>query len=223
MKIFQIVLVFSVFVIGAYSCQKDNLLTDVVHNQDPDMNWGQGDSIPIVAPFYFQGKIDSLLYTLQDSITGYNNLVFDSTYVNCFLTDTSDTNFFYGQLTGMYTLDGRGSLEIKFLRCIDDTAVAADKESLIFVGTHSYGSSDIFAPVDGVEITWVDMNGSVWKSLPGSGNSQNNSFEILSITPDTSNVLGDVRILGSMDVTLYNTTKSIRIESGEFLFQYGVY
>ena len=96
-------------------CQKDTLVTDVTHNEDPDLTWGQGDSIPIVTDFYFRGKIDSVLYTLQDSINGSYNLVFDSNYLAC-----SDTTSFYAQLTGMYSLGLTNTLEVKFLKCIED-------------------------------------------------------------------------------------------------------
>ena len=207
-----------VLLISVVACQKDTLVTDVPHNQDPDINWGKGDSVPIVTDFYFVGKIDSTKYTLQDSINGFYNLVFDSTYSIC-----SDTTTFYGQLTGMYTLGLNNTLEIKFLKCIEDPTDNADKKSLIYTGTYPYGDSTPFNQIDGVEISWVDDNGTVWKSLPGSGSSQDDSFIVLGISANPGDGLGDNLIEGTMDVHLYNATESIRIEGGQFKFQYGVY
>ena len=221
-KIYLLSLVVLTLGLGLMSCQKDTLVTDVPHNEDPDPEFGKGIPIPIVAPFYFKGKIDSSLYVLQDSITGYLNYVFDAGYTACD-ADGSGNGVFYGQLTGMYTLGGTQSLEIKFLKCIEDSSDVDDKKSLIFVGTYPYGSSDNFSPVEGGEITWVDKSNTVWKSLPGSGSKTNNSFYIENITPAPSGVLGNLKIEGRMDVTLYNATKSIRIEGGVFEFQYGVY
>ncbi|MGB0805178.1 MAG: hypothetical protein ACPGRC_00720 [Salibacteraceae bacterium] len=204
--------------LGIVACQKDTLVTDVVHNEDPDYDWGKGDSIPILTDFYFEGKIDSVKYTLQDSINGFYNLVFDSTFSSC-----SDTTTFYGQLTGMYTLGLNNSLEIKFLKCVKDPTDDSDKKSLIYSGTYPYGSSKPFNFADGVEVSWVDNSGKVWKSLPGSGSSNNDSFVILGISPNPGNGLGESLIEGTMDMHLYNQTQSIRIEGGQFKFQYGVY
>lgn len=204
--------------LGLIACQKDTLVTDVIHNQEPDPNWGKGDSTPIVTDFYFIGKIDSTLYTLQDSIDGFYNLVFDSTYSVC-----TDTTTFHGQITGMYTLGLTNTLEIKFLKCIEDPTDDADKKSIMFTGAYPYGSSTPFNQIDGVEISWVDESGRVWKSLPGSGSSKNDSFVILGISPNPGNGLGDNLIEGTMNVHLYNETNSIQIEGGQFKFQYGVY
>ena len=217
-NIFKFSIVVLALGLGLMACQKDSLVTDVPHNQDPDPNWGVGIPTPIVAPYYFEGKIDSVLYTLQDSVDGFYNLVFDSGYAAC-----NGTDVFYGQLTGMYSLSGVKTLEIKFLKCIEDSTDVADKSSLMFVGTYPYGNSDLLAGVEGVEVSWVDENNKVWKSLPGSGASNDDSFQILTIGPAPGNVLGNLVVLGRMDITLYNATESIRIESGEFQFQYGVY
>ncbi len=215
---FKLIFLGLVVGLGLTACQKDTLVTDVPHNVDPDFNWGKGDSIPLVTNFYFYGKIDSVMYTLQDSIDGSYNLVFDSTYLGC-----NDTTTFYGQLTGMYSLGNAHSLEVKFLKCIEDTSNLADKESLLFAGTYPYGSSTPLNQIEGVEITWVDDNGVVWRSLPGSGSSSNDSFVVQLISPNPGKGLGDNLILGTMDVRLYNGTNSIRIEEGVFSFQYGVY
>jgi len=221
-KIYLLSLVVLTLGLGFMSCQKDTLVTDVPHNEDFDPRWGKGQPIPIVAPFYFEGKIDSTHYVMQDSIAGYLNYVFDAGYAACD-ADGNGKGVFYGQLTGMYTLGGTQSLEIKFLKCVEDSSDVDDKKSLIFEGTYSYGSSSKFSPVEGVEITWVDKSNKVWKSLPGSGAKSNNSFYITNISPAPSGVLGNLKIEGRMDVTLYNATKSIRIEGGVFEFQYGVY
>lgn len=205
-------------ILSFVACQKDTLVTDVVHNEEPDYDWGKGDSIPIVTDFYFQGKIDSTHYTLQDSIDGFYNLVFDSTFSPC-----SDTTTFYSQITGMYTLGLNNTLEIKFLKCIEDPTDNNDQKSLIFSGTYPYGSSEPFNYVDGVEVSWIDDNGRVWKSLPGSGSSNNDSFVVLGISPNPGNGLGENLIEGTMDIHLYYETQSIRIEGGKFKFQYGVY
>ena len=204
--------------LGLMACQKDSLVTDVPHNQDPDLNWGVEIPTPIVAPFYFKGKIDSTLYTLQDSIDGFYNLVFDSGYAAC-----NGSDVFYGQLTGMYSLGGVHTLEVKFLKCIEDSTNLADKSSLMYLGTFPYGNSNYLAGVDGVEVSWIDDNNKVWKSLPGSGAKNDDSFQVLTIGPAPGNVLGNLLISGKMDITLYNATESIKIESGEFEFQYGVY
>lgn len=217
-KSLKFLLLISVLAFGMVACQKDTLVTNVPHNQEPDLGWGKGDSVPLVTDFYFQGKIDSTFYTMQDSIDGFYNLVFDSTYLDC-----SDTTTFYGQLTGMYTLGMNNSLEIKFLKCIEDPTDSDDQESLLFVGTYPYGSTATLNQIDGVEITWVDDNGKVWKSLAGSGSSGNDSFVVQLISPNPGKGLGDNLILGTMDLTLYNETESIRIGGGVFSFQYGVY
>jgi hypothetical protein len=217
-SIYKLLLVFTVLTVGFFSCQKDTLVTDVPHNVDPDFTWGKGDSIPIVAPYYFTGKVDSVFYTLQDSINGFYNLVFDSGYVAC-----DSPSVFYGQLTGMYSLSGTHTLEIKLLKCIGDSTSKPDKESLLYIGTYPYGNSNILSYIDGVEVSWVDDTGKIWKSLTGSGSKANDSFQILSVTAAPTNVLGESVILGKMDMTLYNGTESIRIEGGEFQFQYGVY
>lgn len=207
-------------------CQKDTLVTDVPHNQVPDFNWGKGDSIPIVAPFYFVGKIDSQLYTLQDSISGYLNYVFDTAITEC----PGDTNMvFYAQNTGFYTLEGIQSLSINFLTCVDTTAATGIDSTVLDSllggrGTFHYGSSDKFNPIDGVEVSWIDLNGKVWKTRPGSGANDNNSFHILTVVPDTSySTLGMHKITGTMSVTLHNGLDNIRIENGMFEMQYGVY
>ena len=218
---FASILIF-LFGFSFIACQKDDLVTDVVHNEEPDYTWGQGDSTPIVSDFYFKGKIDSTLYVLQDSIDGFANLVFDSNYVACD-ADGSGNGTFYGQLTGMYTLSGDHTLEIKFLKCIADPTDVDDQKKLMFIGTFPYGNSGILDPVFGVEISWVDGSGNVWKSLAGSGATSDDSFQIVTITAASPNVLGNLVILGKMDVHLYNGTRSIRIEGGEFQFQYGVY
>lgn len=204
--------------LGLIACQKDTLVTDVSHNEDPDLNWGKGDSTPLVTDFYFYGKIDSVMYTLQDSIDGSYNLVFDSTYLGC-----SDTTTFYGQLTGMYSLGNSYSLEVKFLKCIEDVTDLADQQSLLFAGTYPYGSSATLNQIDGVEVSWVDKNGKVWQSLSGSGSSGNDSFVVQLISANPGKGLGEKLILGTMDLNLYNGTESIRIEGGVFSFQYGVY
>ena len=217
-KYHQFFLLFLVVTGGIIACQKDTLVTDVPHNQPPDLGWGVGDSIPLVTRFYFRGKIDSVLYTLQDSINGSYNLVFDSTYSSC-----SDTTTFYGQLTGMYTLGMTNTLEVKFLKCIEDPTDLTDQRSLIFKGTYPYGSSASLNQIEGVEISWVDKFGKIWKSLPGSGSSKDDSFVVLKIDPNPGNGLGESLIEGTMDVHLYNATDAIHIEGGEFGFQYGVY
>jgi hypothetical protein len=217
-RISHIFLLVLAFVIGLAACQKDTLVTDIPHNQDPDMTWGRGDSVPLVTDFYFRGKIDSALYTLQDSIGGFYNLVFDSTYVGC-----SDTTTFYGQLTGMYTLGLNNTLEIKFLKCIEDPTDDADKKSLLYAGTYPYGDSEVLNQINGVEISWVDGNGKVWRSLQGSGSSNDDSFVVKIIGANPGDGLGEKLIIGTMDVHLYNATESIYIEGGEFSFQYGVY
>ena len=215
-------LLIALFGFGFMACQKDDLVTDVIHNQDPDPNWGQGDSTPIVSRFYFKGKIDSTLYVLQDSINGFANLVFDSSYVSCD-SDGNGNGTFYGQLTGMYTLSGDHTLEIKFLKCILDPTDVDDQKKLMFIGTFPYGSSAVLDPIFGVEISGVDASGTVWKTLAGSGATSDDTFQILTISAADPNVLGNLVILGKMDVRLFNGTRSIRIEGGEFQFQYGVY
>jgi hypothetical protein len=221
-SIYPLYLILIIFGLGIYSCQKDTLVTDVPHNVDPDPNWPSGDSIPIVSNFYFKGKIDSTLYTLQDSITGFYNLVFDSVYTACD-ADGNGNGGFYGQLTGMYSLSGINTLEVKILKCIEDPTDEDDKKSLIRKGAFSYGNSGTFNAVDGVEISWIDANGKVWTSLPGSGAKNDDSFFVRSISAAPAGVLGKELIEGTMDLTLYNATESIRIEGGEFKFQYGVY
>jgi hypothetical protein len=211
-------------VIAFESCQKDNLETNVIHNQIPDYDWGLGDSIPIVAPFYFKGKIDSQLYTLQDSIQGYANYVFDSALTLC----PDDTSMaFYEQATGFYTLSGLNSLEIRFLVCADTSATGIDSTVLDSLlggrGTFHYGSSDIFNPIDGVEVVWTDINGKVWKTITGSGADDNNSFFIQSVVENPAYGLGHFQITGTMSLTLYNDLDKITLESGEFIMQYGVY
>ena len=63
----------------------------------------------------------------------------------------------------------------------------------------------------------------MWKSLPGSGSSGDDSFVVQLISANPGKGLGDNLILGTMDLRLYNETESIRIEGGVFSFQYGVY
>lgn len=207
------------------SCQKDSLVTNVPHNETPDFNWGQGDSIPIVAPFYFTGKIDSQLFVMQDSIDGYLNYVYDSALTQC-PNDTSTV--FYAQTTGFYTVSGQYSLDIKFLTCVDTTEAtgidSTDLDSLLGGGgTFMYGNSNIFNPINGVEVTWVDGANRIWKTKPGSGAATNDSFFILAITPNPVDGLGFHKITGTMSVTLYNGIETKRIENGQFEMQYGVY
>lgn len=221
-KYFSIYLLLIIVGFGVVGCQKDTLVTDVPHNVDSDPNWGKGDSIPIVSNLYFKGKIDSTLYTLQDSIDGFYNLVFDSVYSSC-NADGNGNGGFYAQLTGMYSLSGINTLEVKLLKCIEDPTDQSDQESLLHTGAFSYGNSTSINKVDGVEVSWVDDSGKLWKSLPGSGSKNNDSFLILTISGAPAGVLGDNLIEGTMNITLYNATESIRIEGGQFKFQYGVY
>ncbi len=204
---------------GLFSCQKDNLVTDVPHNIPPDFNWGQGEPDSIVSDFYFQGKIGGVLNTFQDSIGDYYNLAYDSGYIQC-----EDTNkVFYGQGFGIYTLTGRSSLDIKFLKCLSDTSDPASIDSLLYLGAYPYGSSNLLNTVPGVEITWVDASGKVWKTLPGTGSSADDSFVIKSINPAPSDSIGNLVLFGTMNVHLYNSTESITVEGGVFNLQYGVY
>jgi hypothetical protein len=207
------------FAVLLVSCEKDNLITNVPHNLPVDSNWGKGEPDSLVAEFYFRGKIDSVLYTFQDSLGGYYNLAYDSGYIKC-----DDTNkVFYGQSFGMYTQTGLSSLDIKFLKCLSDTADQASIDSLLYLGAYPYGSSNLLNTVAGVEITWVDGSGKVWKTLPNSGNKVDDSFVIKSINLAPTDSIGNLVLFGTMNVHLYNSTEYITIEGGEFNLQYGVY
>tara|TARA_R110002050_G_scaffold297339_2_gene458637 strand:+ start:52711 stop:53484 length:774 start_codon:yes stop_codon:yes gene_type:complete len=221
-KYFSIYVLLILLGLGSIGCQKDSLVTDVPHNVEPDPNWPPADSIPIVSKLYFKGKIDSTLFTLQDSIDGFYNLVFDSVYAPCD-ADGNGNGGFYSQLTGMYSLSGIHTLEVKLLKCIKDPTKIAEQKSLLHTGAFPYGNSTSLNKVDGVEVSWVDNTGKLWKSLPGSGSKNDDSFIITAISAAPTGVLGDDLIEGTMNITLYNATESIRIEGGEFKFQYGVY
>ena len=218
-NIFTLVVVAFSIGFGMISCQKDNLITDVPHSQPTDPNWGKQEPDSIVADFYFKGKIDSQIVAYQDSLGGYYNLAYDSGYTKC-----ADTNYvFYGQGFGIYTMSGMASLDIKLLRCIGDTSQQAGKDSLLYIGAYPYGSTDLLNTVSGVEITWVDASGKVWKTLPGSGSKTDDSFVITSVIPAPTDSIGSLVLFGSMNVHLYNATESIVIENGEFNLQYGIY
>ena len=215
---FKFLILILAFSASFFSCEKDLLVTDVTHNKEPNLNWGVGSDNPIIKDFYFKGKIDSTFYVLQDNLDGFYNLVFDSTYLEC-----NDTTTFHGQLTGMYTLGLTNTLEVKFLKCIKNPKSKTDKQSLIFIGSYPYGSSATLNQISGVEISWIDENGIAWTSLSGSGANNNDSFVVKAIKQNPGKGLGAHLIIGTMNVDLYNATKSIRIEGGEFSFQYGVY
>ena len=222
-NIFTLVIVSISIGFAMVSCQKDNLITNVPHNQPTDPNWGQGEPDSIVAPFYFVGKIDSQLYTFQDSINGYYNLAYefaDSGNVFC----DSPNVIFYGQGFGMYTAGGTSSLDIKIMNCIADSADTVSTESILYIGSYPYGNSDFFSNSPGVEISWKDANGKLWKTLTGSGSSNDDTFVINSVSPALpTDSIGYLIVTGEMTVHLYNATESIVIERGEFILQYGVY
>ena len=220
--------IFTLFVVSIgigfafVSCQKDNLITDVPHNQPTDPNWGKGEPDPLVAPFYFRGKIDSTLYTLQDSIKGMYNLAYEIADSGNALCDTP--NIFFGLGFGMYTLTGSSSLDIKIMNCVADTADTTAMETILYVGAYPYGNSDFFSAASGVEVSWVDAKGKLWRTLPGSGSSNDDTFVIKSISPALpTDSIGYLIVTGTMNVHLYNATESIIIERGEFILQYGVY
>lgn len=224
-NIFTLVVVSLIVGFGMVSCQKDNLVTNVPHNIPTDPNWGKGEPDSLVAPFWFRGKIDSQLVTFQDSIDNYYNLAYE-------LADSGnpycDSTIFFGQGFGMYTLNGTESLDIKILGCVSDTgktaADTASMDSILYIGAYPYGNSDNFSPSRGVEITWVDPGGKKWKTKPGTGANNNDSFVILGVAPALpTDSIGFLIVTGTMNVHLYNETESIFIESGEFILQYGVY
>ena len=217
MRFFNIIYI-AIAMMLVSSCYKDELVQDVVHNEDPDFDWGKSDSVPIVKQFYFKGKIDSLFYTFQDSIDGYYNLAWDSNYAPC-----DQSNYLHGQVTGFYNPGGKEILEIKLLGCISDTNSSNQKKNILYIGTYPYGSSSFLNPVPGVEVTWIDKKGRKWSSLPGSGQSVQNSFQILKIDSWSNPSEGEVIISGTMQMRLYYDNVSIPVEGGEFVLHYGIY
>ncbi|KAB1065199.1 hypothetical protein [Salibacter halophilus] len=191
------------------ACEQDTLNQSIPKDQPLDENWKKGDSVPIVSNFYFQGKIDSQMYTIQYAINNYG-VLFDS--IKYGLCDTSNNFMGFNTTLGSAM---NNSLTLKFLSCIPDSADSITNRSSIYLGAYPFGSHDLTNFREGVKVEWVDEQGTTWSSRPGTGASSNFRFQILDMAPDTTS-LGDIYVTGVMDLRLYNGTQSIPVERGEF-------
>ena len=206
-------------VLAFASCEKDVLSEDVPPTDPFDPNWGVGDSVPIVSRYYFTGKVDSFVYTLQDSSSDYVNVLDSATGWDC---DTS--NAMFSQSSILRDTTGSGpSLEIEFLQCQPENASLAERLAVFQPMTYPYGDASLNRLTEGVVVKWTAPDGTVYTSRRGTGSNQNFRFNILSVdTVSSAANTATLELLGQMDLVLYNSTIGIRVEAGQFRMKFGI-
>ena len=215
----------SFFVIA---CEKDSLNTNV--DPDPAYNpeWGTGEDIPIVTDVYFKAKIDSTVYVFQDSIQDSWNTTDTLKGEAC---GDSSTQFI--QLTRFSnSFFGSNEIEFRFVNCLadsfggnGDTLNMYDTLAQLEVlreGTYAYGGVKSNNLRDGVIVIWRDADGEEYTSNTGTGANQNFSFNISKVDSNLADSMSVLLISGTLDLTLYNGTKTIPIEGGEFTMKAGL-
>lgn len=197
------------------SCEKDDLKQDVPRDEPFDENWGEGDSVPLVARHYFTAKIDSEVVVLQDSIRNYISLFSSTRYGIC---DGDSAVDFMGFGTVLRPeSQNRNSLEIQFLSCVPDSATPEERAATIYKGAYPFGSTEIGARRSGVLVIWTDSKGNQWKSRPSTGALNNYRFQLTEpITEEDAGYGANYYIEGVVDLDLFYGSQSIRLEKGEF-------
>lgn len=202
------------------SCEKDNLVKYPYENEPADSTWGLGDSIPIISPIYFFGKVGSEVVVIQD--TTYATFDPANDYTGVYV-DTLDSipygmcgtdSYFYGFKSTLTTNTAMPIFSVEFLNCYQDSTTLAKIENNIVEGAYPYGRGSV--EVEGVEISYVDEAGRLWRTKPGSGLNTDNRFIITQIAPISPPVYDRYMLVNAtFDVTLYRGTETMRIESGE--------
>ncbi|HBH05982.1 MAG TPA: hypothetical protein DDX92_05215 [Flavobacteriales bacterium] len=195
-------------------CETDSLVQDVPHNQDPNLDWGKNPPPDIVANYYYQGKIDSTLLTLQDGIGSVVNVFSERLVTPC---DSADSLFEIR--TQFVDTISNEILTIKLFSCVNDSIdTLLARFDFLRTGVYSFGSSSRVFPQEGVEISWQDADGTVWKSQPGSGFDSRSSFEITNLdTIYFDTLYSEYFMEGRMKAWLYaNSVEYVPMEFSDF-------
>lgn len=210
----KIIIIGVIITAFAVQCETDSLVQDVPHNQIPNLGWGKKPPPEIVSNYYYQGKIDSTVITLQDGISNVVNTFSERLVTRC---DTTDSLLeIKTQFTNSVTNE---SLTIRLFSCVNDSIdTLLARFDFLRTGVYSYGSNSRVFPQEGVEISWQEADGTIWKTQPGSGFDDRNSFEITNLdTVYFDTLYSEYFIEGRMKALLYtNSVEFIPMEFSNF-------